>query len=282
VNAPGFGLRASGATSKAPIYLCLGMTKAASTLAYQLTEEVLRAAGARPMVLPRRLQRLSATINYFDRVDEALIQTVRRAAGSRAVVIKSHQRPDAAVVNMIRCGELPASYAIRDPRELALSMVDHGARSRRRGLHEFSEFYRVEDCLPSIDYQIESYNMLRDCPNLLTLPYNETCFATEQSVARIAEQLNVQVDAAGIARRFAGGRMARMFNRGQPLRYRELDAEANAMLLSRYGGFYARTDLADGHALVAPSHNETRRPSRLSEEVLYLRHWFRSRLGVGI
>ena len=264
------------------IYLCLGMTKSASTLVYQLTEEILRQAGRRPMILPPPLQRVTSTTNYFDTVDETLIDRIRMAAGGRDVVLKTHQRPSAGVAAMIGAGAVKASYAIRDPRELALSMVDHGIRSRRWGIRQFSECVSVRDCVASIDFQMESFALLAGSAGLLVLPYNETCFDTEQAVGRIAAQIGVVADPERVSRTFAAGRMTQQFNRGVPLRYREMSAEDSVFFLDRYRDFYADVDLAldAAESAEARSLGVTHPSGQLREEVVRLRRWLWVRLGL--
>jgi hypothetical protein len=264
------------------IYLCLGMTKSASTLVYQLTEEILCQAGRHPLILPASLQPLTATTNYFDTVDETLIAAVRAAAGARDVVLKSHQRPSPGVMRMIATGEIPTSYAIRDPREIALSMIDHGARSRQQGKRPFSECETFRDCLPSIDFQLEGFERTRAAADALVLPYNLTCFATVRAVSRIAALVGARIDPAKVARVFAAGRLSQEFNKGVPMRHHEMDADVSALFLERYAAFYSTIDLAVECAQTAAPRpvRAMRLQGRLRQEVIEARRWVRGRLGV--
>src|SRR5262245_35316182 len=121
------------------IYVSFGMLKSASTLAYQLTEEILHQGGRRPILLGRPLRPAMSVTNYFDEIDEDLIRHIEDQAQGRDVVLKTHQRPGPGLSRLIENGEVLASATFRDPREIALSMVDHGERSRRWAIPEFSE-----------------------------------------------------------------------------------------------------------------------------------------------
>jgi hypothetical protein len=189
-------------------------------------------------------------------------------------------------MRMIAAREILASYAIRDPREIALSMIDHGARSRRWGRSPFSECEAVEDCLPSIDHQMESFELARGAADLLVLPYNLTCFATVQAVSRIAAQIGgsigAGIDPATVARVFAAGRLSQEFNKGLALRHREMDGAVSAFFLDRYAAFYRSVDLATECAEAAAPRESRgwRLHGRLRQEVIEARRWMRGRLGL--
>lgn len=109
------------------IYICFGMTKSASTFLYQLTEETLRAAGRKPARLGPPFCPRWRVENYIDDIDPALLEAIAVATGGRDVVLKTHQGLHPEVARQIDARSLLASASIRDPREIALAMVDHGA-----------------------------------------------------------------------------------------------------------------------------------------------------------
>lgn len=151
------------------------MTKSASTFLYQLTEETFRAAGRKPARLrPPLLPRLSVE-NYFDYIDPALLSAVSDQVAGRDVVLKTHQVLNPEVAARIDDGLLLAGATIRDPREIALAMVDHGRRSRRIGWSQFSECRTVYDAFPSIDYQVENFRCWSALAKLELFLYNEIC-----------------------------------------------------------------------------------------------------------
>jgi hypothetical protein len=182
---------------------------------------------------------LSVT-NYFDHIDAALITRIEQVAEGRDVVLKTHQLPCADVLAMIARGDLLASATLRDPREIALSMMDHGDRSRRWHIPEFSECAQVEDCLPSIDHQVATLQALCDVPGVEPIAYAAICFDMEAAIARLARQIGVTVDPEAVAEIFADKRMIGQFNKGLPDRFDEMAPDESSAFLARYADFYAR------------------------------------------
>jgi hypothetical protein len=122
------------------IYICYGIPKSASTFLYQLTEEVFRAAGRKPARLGPPLRPRMSVENYFGSIDPTLLQDISGQAAGRDVVLKTHALPHPEVGRLITAGSVLASASIRDPREIALSILDHGRRSHRWGLSIFPIF----------------------------------------------------------------------------------------------------------------------------------------------
>jgi len=242
------------------IYICFGMTKSASTFLYQLTEETFRAAGRKPARLRPPLQSIVSTENYFDDIDPELIDAIARAVGARDVVLKTHQVLHPGVAERIEAGAVLASASIRDPREMALAMVDHGRRSRRQGRPEFAECRTVFDTWASIDYQVENMRRwLMPKPVELFL-YNAICFETAAVVSRIAAQIGAKIDVSDALRPFRSKRTIGRFNKGAALRYREMPAQEQAAFLERYQSLYAAFCFDTPTALEVAQSQEGRPP----------------------
>ncbi len=148
------------------IYISYGITKSASTFLYQLTEEVFAVAGRTPRKLGPPYRPKGALDNYFDVVDEKLIQELTEVVGGDDLVIKTHGPPRGDIASLISSGAVLANASIRDPREIALSMLDHGKRAKRWKLAPFVEFQSLEDTLPSIDNQIGYFNAWAEIPKV--------------------------------------------------------------------------------------------------------------------
>jgi hypothetical protein len=220
------------------IYICYGITKTASTFLYQLTEAVFHAGRGRPWRIRRPWQSIFAQDNYFDFMEPALLDALAAKAGDRDIVIKTHAPPHPDVGLRVAAGEIMASATIRDPREIALSMLDHAARNRKIGRPNFTEFKTTLDTLTSLDGQIAYFRAWAALEGVLPLQYNEICFATRQVIERIARQIGVSVDADSLLKRFANTRRIGQFNRGIPMRYREMPQSDQAVFLQRYAELY--------------------------------------------
>jgi hypothetical protein len=254
-----------GERRPAMIYICFGMTKSASTSLYQLTEQTFRAGGRDPARLPPPLRPRGAAENYFDDIDPQLLDEAAKAAGGRDLVLKTHQGLHPHVARRIEAGDVLASVSIRDPREVALSMVDHGRRSARRGLTEFTECRTARDAWPSLDNQLANLGRWSALKAVQVFRYNETCFETASVVSRIAAQTGVAVDTSAVLAPFRNKRRIGQFNRGAPLRYREMPADEQAAFLERYAGLYAafRFDTRAAEAVAEAEEKRSRARERL-------------------
>jgi hypothetical protein len=215
------------------------MMKSASTFLYQLTEEIFRAAGRKPVRLRQPFRPWWSVENYFDDIDPALLDLISDAISERDVVLKTHQGLHQQVGCRIEEGSLLASASIRDPREIALAMVDHGRRSARWGLLEFRECRTVFDTWSSLDNQVSNLNRWSALKTIEVFNYNDICFETRAVVRRIASQIGVAVDASDVLRPFLSKWMVGQFNRGVALRYREMPADEQSAFLDRYADLYA-------------------------------------------
>ena len=261
------------------IYICFGMTKSASTFLYQLTEQTFRAAGRRPARLDPPFRPLRSVENYFDTIDPTLLLAISERIGERDVVLKTHQELHPEVAREIDSGLRLASASIRDPREIALSMVDHGRRARRWGHADFAECRAVCDALPSLDNQIANFKRWSALRTLEIFRYNEICFDSAAVVARIAAQIGVAVDPDEVLAPFHDKRLVGQFNWGAAMRYREMPREQQSVFLDRYAQFYDEFWFDTPAAAAVAQAQESRPPwgrGQLSRHLAYLRRRFRS------
>lgn len=243
------------------IYICFGITKSASTFLYQLAEETFRAAGRKPASLPPPLRPSTSAVNYFDDIDPQLLDTVARAAGGLDVVLKTHQRLHPGVARRIEAGEVLACACVRDPREIALSMVDHGRKSAELGYLEFTECRTTFDTFPSLDDQVRNFETWAARPAVEIFTYNEICFETAAVVRRLAAQIGVRIGAARALWPFLGKHLIIEFNKGAALRYREMPDDEQAAFLARYRSLYEAFRF-DTPAAAAVARSQARRPPR--------------------
>jgi hypothetical protein len=220
------------------IYVCFGMLKSASTFLYQLTEETLRTAGRRPVRLgPPFIPRWSVE-NYVDNIEPGLLDAISTTIGEGDVVLKTHQGLHPEVARRIDEGSVLASASIRDPREIALAMVDHGRRSRQRGDPQFSECHAVFDTVSSLDDQAANFARWSALERIEIFRFNEICFDSAAVVARIAAQIGLAVNPGEVSRRFRDKGLIGQFNKGEALRYREMAPDLQSVFLERYAKLY--------------------------------------------
>ncbi|MEM8789031.1 MAG: sulfotransferase domain-containing protein [Pseudomonadota bacterium] len=253
-------------SAEAFAFFSYGMTKCGSTLGFQLARVALVQAGfAQPLIpFPNRVR--SRKINFTGMFDDAHVGVLRRFVDDlgHPIVIKTHNRPDPPLVRLVEAGEVRAHAIFRDPRDMALSMLDSGARARARGKPAFAEFETLSDVQVGIDNQMNSLSAWLQLPGVRRLAYDRLAFDTEAAAAEILEHLGID----GEPRRIAHRVLRREFtqrNKAVPDRYLTEMAPADAAAFRRrYGPFFdhvaaaprATGPLPPGTQLFTPEENQ--------------------------
>lgn len=260
------------------IYICYGITKSASTFLYQLTEETFRAAGRKIIRLGPPLRKLNSVENYFNFINEDVLSEVKELINGHDIVLKTHGPPLKGVAEFIASGQVLASASIRDPREIALSMVDHGDRSRHWKNTEFSEFVHVTDTLNALDIQIGLFQAWASIENVKVFQYNDICYDSAFVVERIASQIGAKVAPHKVLNKFNNKTTIGQFSKGKALRYSEMSLENQAIFLERYAELYGTFDFETQNArrVAAEQKGHELRPSgELFQYLINFRRRFR-------
>jgi hypothetical protein len=203
------------------IYFSYGMTKCGTTLAFHMVSEALAQAGFEQHRLPAHLIGPNKKLNFGqhftdDQADE-LWETVQSIG--HPIAIKTHTRPDPAVVRLIQNGQAIAHACYRDPRDMALSMLDHGKRARANGKSAFAEIETLEDAKNGIRNQCDSLTAWLRLPNVLPLDFEDIAFDMQTTAQRILNQLAITGNPEKIVNAVLDGRFTQ-FNKGIPHRYK--------------------------------------------------------------
>jgi sulfotransferase family protein len=222
------------------IIFSYGLTKSGSTLAFQLTRMGCEQAGFdQPQIAVPGLV-VSPRINAIEHVSaaqaDALLEEVR--ALGHPMVLKTHTRCDPAVRALVEAGHARVQVVLRDPRDVALSMLDNGRLSRERGRPAFAEIVTLEDAIAALDNQIESLRGWAALPGAQILHYDDLAFDTVATTARILAHLDLPGDPAAIAAAVRSGRFTQL-NKGIPHRHRaEMTAADSARFRSHFAAFH--------------------------------------------
>jgi hypothetical protein len=220
-----------------------GMTKSGSTLAFELARTALELSGFAQPLLPTDATGTTRKINFAGHLDDGNISALAEAVRDigHPVVVKTHTRPDLCVIEMIDRGDAIFQASYRDPREMALSMIDHGHRSRAAGKPAFANIETLDDAMRDISSQIDSLTQWLYRPNCLPLYYEDVAFRGLGTTRRILRQLQLDMPARkvlsyvlrkrfiqlnlGIKKRFKGQMHEadqRVFRQAYPLFYQHL------------------------------------------------------------
>jgi hypothetical protein len=222
------------------IYISYGITKSASTFAWQLIKQTALIGGLPIATLTAKSKGANSPEDYIDPVSEENLNLIQEDVGDLPVVIKTHGGATPAAARLVADGTADVFASYRDLRDVALSLLDHGARSRAKGIKDFSEFREVEDTLEDIKVQVRRFeNWVKLC-NPLLLSYDEICFDTQSTISRIAGRLGVSVDVEAISNEFISNKnLIGQFNKGENRRFeREMDAKTSLFFVNAFAPYY--------------------------------------------
>lgn len=184
------------------IYFSYGMTKSGSTLAFELVRNALEVCGYPQVkldisaILPNRKKNILSHITEDDAA--GMVEQVNKLG--YPIVFKTHTRPDPAVVELMQSGAAVGHACYRDPRDLCLSMIDHGIKSRGLGRSEFSEIETLEDALDGVRNQSDSLTAWLRLPGTAALYYEDIAFDTRAVVRQIYKQIGLEGKAQKVVR----------------------------------------------------------------------------------
>ena len=220
------------------LYVSFGMGKSGSTLAFNLVREMLAAAGR---AQPQLRSPGTSDGNFVAALTWEVLGWVREEAEAAGgtVALKTHRRPFLSVRRAIDADWLTGHAVCRDPRDIALSMVDATRKGLGWGRYGGTGFAEPEDTLPVIRNHVKRFEAWAALPGIVAVHYEMLAFDTETVATRIAAQLGLEVD---IPRAVAAAkRHANQFNIGRSRRWETgMDPGLAAEIGAEFAGFIAR------------------------------------------
>jgi len=183
------------------LYFSYGMTKTGSTLAFQLVRTALDLCGFPQDRVPLDVVNPVLKRNFVNHISDRQLHELKEEAKKRGypIVLKTHMRPDPGVVEMMQTGEAVAHASYRDPRDMALSMLDHAEKSRNEGEENFAELSSLPQVLENIRHQHDSLTAWLRLPGTMPLYFEDIAFNTVQTAKRILTRLNLNIDPVVLA-----------------------------------------------------------------------------------
>jgi len=222
------------------IYVSYGIVKSGSTLAFELTKALHELNGHSQPRLSREAVPTDDSINFVRKMDARQLEAIEREAAAlgHPIVLKTHQPPTAAVKAWLAAGRIRGHCVYRDPREVCLSMLVHGARARRDGHAPFSNIATFEDTLRPLRRQLDNFEEWVNCPGVIPLYYDDVAFDTHEVIRRVSEQTGLTADPAAVELRAKAS--FTQFNKGVRGRFREMPDQQSARLRAEFGEFFAK------------------------------------------
>jgi sulfotransferase family protein len=245
------------------IVLSAGMPKAGSGWYFNLTNDLLIAAGYQDVREIRRRYRLQAILRFQNCNIGKLswrnlgLLTIPHLLGN-TFVVKTHQSPSTSLRRLISGGIIRATYIYRDPRDVVISAFEHGQRLRSRGeTHTFGQLHSLTDAILLAAHSLTIWEQWLQPGLALTVRYEDLVADPVQELGRLAEFLSVRVPYESLCRTVAAYHPARItadenkvdalhFNQGVVGRFRAvLKPEELALCQQQLGGYIKKMGYAE-------------------------------------
>lgn len=172
------------------------MPKSGSTLAFALTATMLEMAGVPQVKIPGDITDPATKINYINKFDGPAWLKLQADADTLAkpLVIKTHSGLFPRIEQALKCGDLFGHAVCRDPRDMALSLLDAAREGRSWGNNQELRYQTVADTVKRLHASITTFEKWMAMPNIIPIHYERLAFDTESVAAEIAAQLGITVD----------------------------------------------------------------------------------------
>jgi hypothetical protein len=159
------------------LILSVGMPRAGSGWHYNLTHDLVVAAGGRDARQIRRRYRLQAILsevncNIGTLTSRRVLLCMLPVLFGNTYTIKAHAGPKILALTLIRVGLIQATYIYRDPRDAALSAYEYGYRARQRGgANAFTHLETIEQAIALMQTYVRISQTWLACPQVHSLRY---------------------------------------------------------------------------------------------------------------
>lgn len=177
------------------IILSAGMPRAGSGWYYNLTHDLVMAAGgrdAREIRQKYHLQRILTQVNcnIGALTPRRLLAVLLPSLLGNTFVIKAHAAPTPFAALLMRTGHLKAAYIYRDPRDALLSAMENGARALEKGRsNAFAEWADFETALRQMQDYVRISEAWLGLSTVLHTRYEQLVTQYDQEAQKLIEFL---------------------------------------------------------------------------------------------
>ncbi|WP_354694211.1 sulfotransferase domain-containing protein [Elongatibacter sediminis] len=114
---------------------------------------------------------------------------------SGTVVVKNHWELTALLKSFVKLGVVKVTMNFRDPRDVILSALDHGRRSRAKGVKtgEFTEYHSVVDSIPFVKKLVSVFIAWSDYSPVHLIKYEDLISEPVTELKKMAAFLEWEV-----------------------------------------------------------------------------------------
>jgi hypothetical protein len=187
------------------LVICYGIAKSGSTLAFELVRGALTEAGHSQKKVRSEAIKPHARGNHIASLDRDALQDTMAAIGEdRIVAAKTHKAMPEALFpwleEMQAARKLQVFASYRDPRDICLSLVDHGVKSRDAGRPGFARIHALDDAADVVERAISKFRTWAALKGTQRLYFDTVAFAPDEAIAAIEHVLGVAADHEAVKR----------------------------------------------------------------------------------
>lgn len=181
------------------------MPKSASSLLFWYTQEIIqRAFPANAIRHMRELNKSDAFrgvgcfVNPLD--DDSVLRLLKISKEVGPLCIKSHSSMSPLIESLIDSGEVIATFAHRDPRDMILSAIDHFYRRKAAGFIEFEGFTTVMESMDVACWFCEMACRWVESDKVHVFRYEDTITDKMTAIMRLRDIIGVEVNDATLTK----------------------------------------------------------------------------------
>jgi len=207
------------------LYISYGIKKSGSTLAFEITRRAFEVNGIPQYRLSDNAVCEGHDINFVrDWNDEQILDSLIKEADEWIKELAN----DGLVIGHILC---------RDPRDIALSMLDHGRKARKNGERVFSNVHNLKQAIYRIKNSLEQFYQWVEIPNFFINSYEEMILNFQEFGDKLKQQTGLEFDPDEIFEYVNKNRFTQ-FNKGVVRRFeQELSEIQQSMFYGEFGDF---------------------------------------------
>ncbi len=247
------------------VVLSVGMRKSGSGWYFNMTNDLLQAAGGRDIrqfrtkpVLRPIIKGNNCTVGRLKL--SKLVRLGLPHFSGHTFVVKTHSGPAMSLRAFTATGLAKVTYLYRDPRDVILSALDHGKVARETGARtDLVHLKSFEDSMAMVKRELARWEGWMRYPHVLNVRYEDLVADTAGELQRLADFLALDVPEAAmqaIVQRYQKDEYVKTIaepvirnplhlNRGIPGRFRkEMSPEARALCDHHLGTYLQKMGYA--------------------------------------
>ena len=161
------------------LFISYGMTRSGSTLAFETEKAILEKYG-----MPQEKIIIKGLENWIENYlpekylsDINSLKKINEKTGTNFVVFKTHGAANEKLLNFIRKFKIPVTISVRDPKDIAISLLEISKKNRSINETGFIDIISFKDSIKNIEedlWRLETWRPLIEEGIAKVIPYEET------------------------------------------------------------------------------------------------------------